>query len=147
LADPRLSRFDLVTISRGQGVTHQWHRRRVWSQLLACDIAVLPSAETDWYQAKPNTRMIMFKALGIPIVASPLASYVATLNHGRSCYFVRTPEEWADALLALSDRDHRRAIGLAERENILAKYGTEANGQEWLALFRRLAEERDTAGR
>ena len=147
LADPRLSRFDLVAISRGPGVTHQWHRKRVWAQLLACDIAVLPSAETDWYQAKPNTRMIMFKALGIPIVASPLASYVATLTHGQSCYFARTPEEWTSGLLALSDRDRRREIGLAEREAILAKYGVAANAQEWLALFRRLTEERNAAGR
>jgi glycosyltransferase involved in cell wall biosynthesis len=147
LADPRLSRFDLVTISRGPGVTHQWHRKGVWSQLLACDIAVLPSAETEWYQAKPNTRMVMFKALGIPIVASPLASYVATLNHGRSCYFARTPEEWASALLALSGRVHRAEIGLAERERILAKYRIEANGQEWLGLFRRLSEGRTAACR
>jgi len=138
LADPRLSRLDLVTISRGPGVTYQWHRTRVWSQLLSCDIAVLPSAETDWYLAKPNARMVMFKALAIPSVASPLASYVATLTHGRSCYFARTPEEWADALLALTDPGHRREIGLADRERILAQYGREAIGRKWLDLFDRL---------
>jgi len=143
LADPRLSRFDLVTISRGPGVTHQWHRSRVWSQLLACDIAVLPSADTDWYRVKPNTRMTMFKSLGIPIVASPLASYVATLTHGRGCYFARTPEEWADALLALADPEHRREMGFAERDRILATYGIEAHGRKWLNLFYRLTGRRE----
>ena len=142
LTDPRLSRLELVTISRGPGFTYQWHRTRVWSQLLSCDIAVLPSAETDWYLAKPNTRMVMFKALGIPSVASPLASYVATLTHGRSCYFARTPEGWADALVALTDPAHRREIGLADRERILAQYGREPIGRKWLDLFDRLAARR-----
>ena len=57
MADPRLSRFRLITISRGPGVTFQWDLKRVWQQLLDCDIAVLPSSPADWYQAKPNTRM------------------------------------------------------------------------------------------
>lgn len=143
LADPRLSRFELVTISRGPGVTYQWHRRRVWSQLLACDIAVLPSAETDWYQVKPNTRLTMFKALGIPSVASPLSSYVATLTHGRGCYFAHTHDEWVEALLALSDPARRREVGLAERDRILGAYGIEAHARKWLDLFYRLRERRE----
>jgi len=146
LADPRLSRFELVTISRGPGVTHQWHRRRVWPQLLACDIAVLPSADTAWYQAKPNTRMVMLKALGLPSIASPLASYCQTLTHGQSCYFARTPEEWVAFLLALSDPTHRREIGLADRKKILETYGVEAISRRWLDLFRQLCADSSNAG-
>ena len=146
LADPRLSHFELVTISQGPGVTHQWHRKRVWRQLLACDIAVLPSADTDWYQAKPNTRMVMFKALGVPTVASPLASYRETLTHGQSCYFARTPEEWTACLLALADRQRRREIGLMGRQKILTTYGVDAISRKWLDLFRELIADSIDAG-
>ncbi len=142
LADPRLADYRLVTISRGSGVTYQWHRRRVWHQLMGCDIAVLPSAESEWYAAKPNTRMTMFKALGIPIVASPIRSYVETLTHGVSCYFAQAPVEWAEAFMALRNPDQRRQIGLAERPRILATYGLEAIGAKWLALFRQLVPDR-----
>lgn len=134
LADPRLSRFRLITISRGPGVTFQWDLKRVWQQLLDCDIAVLPSAPLDSYQAKPNTRMTMFKALGLPIVASPIPSYLETLSHGRSCYFARDVTEWADCLAALADVEHRREIGLADRDRILATYGVEAIGRRYLSL-------------
>ena len=138
LADPRLARYELVTISRGPGVTYQWHRRRVHQQLVECDIAVLPVGETAWYLAKPNTRMTMFKALGLPMVASPIDAYQRTLTHGLGCYFARTPAEWADALHALADPEARRAMGLAEREKVLAAYSHEAVGAKWHALFRSL---------
>ncbi|MDR7601346.1 MAG: glycosyltransferase [Armatimonadota bacterium] len=139
LRDPRLCNYRLVIISRGPQATHQWDRRRVWRWLLDCDIAVLPSRPTEWYQAKPNTRMIMLKALGLPMVASPVPSYVATLTHGRGCFFARTVEEWADYLALLSDFDLRREMGLAERERILAVYGLEAVGRRWLSLFAELS--------
>ena len=140
LADPRLGDFELVTISRGPEATFQWNIRRVWDQLLECDIAVLPSADTDWYLAKPNTRMTMLKALGLPIVASPIPSYVTTLTHGRGCYFARDVGEWADCLAGLSEFERRRAMGLAERDEILARYGREAIGRRWLELFELLAQ-------
>jgi glycosyltransferase involved in cell wall biosynthesis len=139
LESPHLEDFELVTISSGPGVTHQWHRDRVWHQLLRCDIAVLPFDESDWYRTKPNTRMTTLKALGLPIVASPIPSYLATLTHGRGCYFARDVEEWRAALLALADPARRREMGLAEREEILERYSVEAIGARWLALLEEAA--------
>ena len=139
LADARLDDFELVTISKGPEATFQWDIDRVWGQLVECDIAVLPSDETDWYRTKPNTRMTMLKALGLPIIASPIPSYTATLTHGRGCYFARDVGEWVDCLASLSDFERRREIGLAEREEILERYGYEAIGSRWLELFERLA--------
>jgi glycosyltransferase involved in cell wall biosynthesis len=139
LRDPRLAGYELVTISRGPDVTYQWHRTRVFEQILDCDIAVLPLDDTPWYQAKPNTRLTMFKALGLPIVASPIDSYRRTLAGGRGCYFASTPAEWVDALLALGDAERRREVGLADREQVLAAYSLEAMGEKWLALLRALA--------
>jgi glycosyltransferase involved in cell wall biosynthesis len=116
----------------------------VWRQLLDCDIGVLPSAATDWYQAKANTRMTMFKDLGIPVVASPIQSYVDTLTHGRSCYFARTVTDWAECLLALADPEQRRAMGFADRVRILAAYGFDTIGERWLALFEDLCGQGDS---
>jgi glycosyltransferase involved in cell wall biosynthesis len=135
LASPELEGFELITISRGPGVTFQWDRNRVWEQLLQCDIAVLPSSGSDWYASKPNTRMTMLKALGLPIVASPIPSYLATLDHGRGCYFAEDVEGWVDALHLLEDFEHRREMGLSQRDEVLAKYGLGAVGGRWLELF------------
>ena len=142
LRDRRLARFRLITISRGPDATFQWDRKRVCRHILACDIAVLPSADTDWFRAKPNTRMTMFKALGLPIVASPIPAYLETLAHGTSCYFARDVAQWADCLAALADCAHRRQIGLADREHILATYGSEPICRRWVSLFEHLAGRR-----
>jgi glycosyltransferase involved in cell wall biosynthesis len=139
LRSSALAEFELITISRGPGVTFQWNRNRVWKQLLQCDVAVLPSNDSDWYRSKPNTRMTMLKALGLPIVASPLPSHLATLTHGRGCYFAKDVDEWVDSLRSLSDFERRRDMGLAERDEILAKYGLESIGGRWLELFDSLA--------
>ena len=88
----------------------------------------------------------MLKALGLPSIASPLASYCQTLTHGQSCYFARTPEEWVAFLLALSDPTHRREIGLADRKKILETYGVEAISRRWLDLFRQLCADSSNAG-
>ena len=151
LCDPRLSRYRLVTISRGPDATYQWHPRRVWRHLLGCDIAVLPVDAAParpgqapawyparWYPSKPNTRMTMLKSLGLPIVATPIESYVATLRHGESCLFAETIEQWADSLAALSDHAARERIGLAERDRIIATWGPSAVGQRWLELVQQL---------
>jgi len=147
LCDPRLARYRLVTISRGPGATLQWHPRRVWRDLLDGDIAVLPMAPAPpaaadrppgWYPSKPNTRMTMLKSLGLPIVATPIDSYVATLRHREGCLFAETVQEWADALATLADPAARARIGLAERERILATWGADAIGRRWLALVEQL---------
>jgi glycosyltransferase involved in cell wall biosynthesis len=110
----------------------------VHHQLVEYDIAVLPVGESDWYRAKPNTRMTMLKALGLPMVASPIESYQRTLTHGLGCYFARTPAEWANALHALAEPEARRVMGLAERDKVIATYGHEAVGAKWHVLFRSL---------
>lgn len=138
LSSPRLARYRLVTISSGPGVTYQWSRKRVHRQLLDCDIAVLPSAPVDWYVAKPNTRMTMLKALGLPIVASPNPAFTATLTHGQSCYFAREVDEWVDALEALGDFERRAAVGLSDRNRILDTYGSVAVARRWRTCFDRL---------
>lgn len=140
LRNPRLARYQLVTISSGSDVTHQWHRKRVHRQLLACDIAVLPSAPAHWYVAKPNTRMTMLKALGLPIVASPNPAFTATLTHGQSCYFARDVDEWIDALEELGDFARRVAVGLSDRDRIVAAYGAQAVARRWRACFEHLRQ-------
>lgn len=140
LQDPRLHNFQLVTISRGPEATVQWDRNRVWSDLLDCDIAVLPSAPADWYQAKPNTRMVMLKALGLPMIASPIDSYRATLTHGRSCFFADSIQEWADYMAELSDAKRRREIGLADRDEIIEHHSPRAISARWLSLLQKLSQ-------
>jgi glycosyltransferase involved in cell wall biosynthesis len=143
LRDPLLASYELVTISRGPGATLEWDRNRVWDQLLQCDIAVLPADESDWYQAKPNTRLTMLKAIGLPIVATPIPAYAATLTHGDGCYFARDAGEWVGCLRALSDPERRREMGLAERDEVLASYGPDAIGGRWLELIERVGRERN----
>nr|MBS0021131.1 glycosyltransferase [Gammaproteobacteria bacterium] len=140
LQDPRLRNYRLVTISKGPEATLQWDRKRVWSDLIDCDIAVLPSALADWYQAKPNTRMVMLKALGLPMIASPIDSYRATLTHGKSCYFAESTQDWADYLAQLGEASRRREIGLADRDEIIKRHSAQAISARWLSLLERLTQ-------
>ena len=77
----------------------------------------------------------MMKALGLPMVASPIPSFTATLTDGRGCYFARDVGDWVRALAALADPERRRDMGLAERDEVLARYGPESIGDRWHELL------------
>lgn len=123
LGNPGLADLELVTISDHPEASVRWDVRTVWDEILQCDIAVVP-ADTSTREglAKSNNRVTMFKALGLPVICSPLPSYRKVIAHGVSGYFADRPEEWADCLLVLRDKSVREAVGLADREAIFQRY-------------------------
>jgi glycosyltransferase involved in cell wall biosynthesis len=83
--------------------------------------------------------MVMLKALGLPIIASPIDSYRATLSHGKSCYFASTIQEWADCLADLGDANRRREIGLEDRNKVIELHSPDTISARWLSLLENLS--------
>src|ERR1039457_2293969 len=124
LNDPKLSHFELVTISAHKEAMIPWRLDTIWNDILACDIAVIPADITkDESQAKSNNRLTMFKALGIPVICSPLSTYRKIINHGVNGFFAESLQGWQECLYFLKDRDTRQRIGLKDRDRIFHQYG------------------------
>lgn len=139
--DERLRDFRLVTISNHPEANVQWDLETVWTEILKCDVGVIPvNIEAPESAVKSNNRATMFKALGMPIICSRLPSYEEVIVTGQTGYFADTPEEWITSLLALVDPDNRQKIGLNGRHSALDKYGISRIGKDFLDLLVKITD-------
>ena len=144
LRDASLRDYKLITISNHPSATFVWDFRTVWDQILDCDIAVIPiDMSRKESLVKSNNRLTMFKALGLPVICSPLLSYLGIVNHDESGYFATTRDEWLCYLQLLRDPLRRQSIGLAGRDKIFEQYGIETIGRRYLTLFSKIAGKGD----
>ena len=128
-------RFDFELISLGSFATKQWAEETVVSNVLACDIAIIPIPTGEWFENKSTNRLAMMFSLGMPTVASPIASYLGLGRDGENVLFASSPEQFAQRLLEFLPEERRRALGSEARRSVGDRYRIERIGPEWLSAL------------
>lgn len=127
--------FTLKTISNHPEADVPWALDTVTDEILAADIAVIPAHLHAWGMGKSSNRLTMFMALGMPVVASPVPSYLDVVRHGKNGFIARTTEEWLDALTKLRDVRTRVAMGKQAREDATKRFSLRKIGPVWLRFL------------
>lgn len=128
--------FNLKTISNHPDADIEWNLSSVWREIIACDIGVIPVDLTRIESSvKSNNRATMFKALGLPVICSPLPAYISLIRHGYNGFIANSTEDWLDALTALSQFSIRKKIGLTGRDEVFRKFGMNKVGQTLIQLL------------
>lgn len=83
---------------------------------LAFDIGIAPLVDTRFNRGKTTTKLLEYGAAGIPTVASAVGQYTEWIDEGVNGWLVRDPSEWLAYLIALTDDEHRHALGAAARD-------------------------------
>lgn len=109
--------YELVVCTEWDDATVKWHPDTWASEMYACDVILCPQ-RVDVQPAKSNVKITQAMSMGLPVIASPLPAYTKIISHGENGYIASTPEEWGQALAALSDPETRRRVGLAGRASI-----------------------------
>lgn len=140
LADPDLrENMQLITISNHPESTYRWELSTVWDNILRCDIAVIPADSNEPKNlTKSSNRLTMFKALGMPVICSPLPEYESIIQHGQNGFLARDVDEWIHALKKLLSREIRQRIGTTGREEIFLEFGIECIGKKYLDFLHTL---------
>ena len=125
----------LKTISNHPGADVQWCLDSVYDEIMTADIAVIPTGNDEWANAKSNNRLTMFMAMGIPVVASPIPAYKHIITQGHNGFLAESIEDWANSFLCLKDVELRKKIGLAARNSVLPKYTIENIGNQWISII------------
>lgn len=135
--DPRIgSHFAFEIISRGSFATRPWAPDTFVRDILACDVAMIPIPQHDpWYHHKSANRLALMFSLGMPVVATPLASYRTLATHGDNVLFAATPDEFATQLQALRSADLRRQLGTQARRTAAHRFSLDCIGPQWLAAL------------
>ena len=132
--------------------TRAWHPRRVYADLLQADVGIIPvdmrfdpipGRQVSWWEVKSENRLTLKMALGLPVVASPVPSYLDVIEQGVNGYIAHTRSEWLDALHALRDPRHRKDVGAAARESVLQRYSMERQARRLITVFDELRTRRD----
>jgi hypothetical protein len=121
-----------------------WGPERVYHELLAADIGILPidtpgagqpGHERQAWAVKSENRLTLKMSVGLPVVATPIPSYLPVIEPGVNGCFARSTAEWRDRLEQLRDPGLRRRLGQAARASVAERYSVALQAQRFLAVL------------
>jgi glycosyltransferase involved in cell wall biosynthesis len=128
------ARADQVADSRFSAVP--WSEETEVESLRACDIGIMPLADTPWERGKCGYKLIQYMALGLPVVASPIGVNSLLAGSGNGL-LANSATEWHNALKTLlTDAKKRLALGAAGRKRIEDGYSLQQWAGRVAALIR-----------
>ena len=107
------------------------------TELSTIDVSLAPLELSNRFTNCKSELKIFEPALfGIPTVASPISTFSAVIENGKTGYLATTPDEWYAALTALvRNRDLRHRIGEAARNQIASRYAITTTVEEAKAIY------------
>lgn len=116
-----------------------YEQKRIISCLMQGDIMIAPRPMQGIEKLQHTlTKIATPMAIGLPVVASPVPSYIGT--PAILCY---NEGEWYDALLRLIvDVDERRRVGNESREYVRKYLATDVIVKEYLSVIKSFQEKR-----
>lgn len=96
----------------------EWNISSIATKLLTCDICIIPLDACDPVaQGKPVNKYFGILLLGIPVLVSPIQSYVALSSSAKDPFFVHDEKDWYIKISKLLfDLSFRRDVSVIQNE-------------------------------
>jgi glycosyltransferase involved in cell wall biosynthesis len=134
LKDTRLTNWKLVTVSNHPGASIQWSPDFL-ATLKRADVIGLPiETESEESRVKSANRLLQSMALSVPVICSPLPSFIDIVSQGRDAIICSSDEEWIVAFKKLEDETIREQIGKQAFETS-QKFSLEKSIRIWIKEF------------
>ena len=105
-----------------------WSLSEEYPRLAALDLGLAPLGDDPWSRGKCGFKAIQYMAMGLPPVASRAGVYPEIIQEGVNGFLAGPVEEWEEKISRLiGDRDLRRRVGEAAREEVRARFSLAAN--------------------
>lgn len=98
----------------------------------------IPRHDVSYWQVKSENRLTMKMSVGLPVVASPVPSYLEILNQGKNGYLASNRDEWIQCMEELRDPDRRRVIGENARSSVIERYSKETQAERLIEILRKV---------
>lgn len=113
-----------------------WNEETEITDLLNCNIGVMPLEDNMFSRGKCGFKLIQFMALGIPTLASPVGVNTDIVDENINGFLCSTYEEWRNAFEKLiTNEELRSKMGSAGREKIHSFYSVASNSENFVSLF------------
>jgi glycosyltransferase involved in cell wall biosynthesis len=104
------------------------------------DVGLMPLPDTVWARGKCALKMLLYMAVGIPVVTSPVGVGEGLIRRADVGIAAAEERDWDEALRLLFDRrELARAMGLAGRRLVEEEYSVEKNAFTLADIFREAA--------
>ena len=111
--------------------------------LRSFDIGIMPLPDDDWSRGKCGLKALLYMAVGVPTVASPVGVNPDIISDGENGLLASTDEEWFDAIARLvEDEAFAKRLGAAGRETVEQRYSGQAWAPRFLEALERAADAR-----
>jgi len=113
-----------------------WTEATEVSELLECDIGIMPLPNEPWEWGKCGLKLIQYMACGLPVIASPVGVNTEIVIHGVTGFLASTHEEWFCTLKTLiEDTELRIQMGEAGRQRVEQYYCLQVTAPKFVHLL------------
>lgn len=135
----RIMGGDTLSISGVDVETRNWTSASEAAEVRAFDVGIMPLPDEEWVRGKCGLKALLYMALGVPTVVSPVGVSTAIVDDGRNGFTAATGDEWVSKLaLLLRDEDLRRRFGREGRSTVERLYSTRAQAPRVLEILKRV---------
>ena len=120
-----------------------WSPDREVEELRGYDIGIMPLPDDPWRQGKCGMKALLYMAVGVPAVVSPVGLNTTIIQDGVNGFVAANEDEWVEKLLRLvRDVKLRRELGAAGRRTAESQYSPQAQVPHVLEVLRQAAGQR-----
>jgi glycosyltransferase involved in cell wall biosynthesis len=104
-------------------VLTRWSPESELEELRSFDIGIMPLFDDAWTRGKGAMKAILYMAVGVPVVASPVGITSKIIQDDVNGLLAVSEDEWVEKLLSLArDIELRRRLGSAGRATVEREY-------------------------
>ncbi len=105
----------------------KWSEEAEVESLRTFDIGVMPLADDAWSRGKCGSKALLYMAMGIPPVCSPVGVNTEIIRDGENGFLASSPAQWIEKIrLLLENSELRRKMGQEARRTVEEKYSVQS---------------------
>lgn len=118
----------------------RWSPRNEIELAQSMDVGLMPLPDTEWTRGKCALKMIMYLAVGIPVVASPVGVAKEIFDQREVGLAASAGNDWHEALRRLfNDRDLSARLAVAGRSLVEENFSVRHNTPKLAAIINEVA--------
>lgn len=118
----------------------RWSPEREIRLVQQMDVGLMPLPDTEWARGKCALKMLMYLAVGMPAIVSPVGIGKQLLEQHDAGLTAGSSQEWQDALqLLFGDRELAKRFGAAGRKLVVERFSVSVNAPKLAAVISELA--------
>jgi glycosyltransferase involved in cell wall biosynthesis len=119
----------------------RWSPENEVASVQRMNVGLMPLPDTQWARGKCALKMLMYMAVGIPLIASPVGVGDRLIRRAEVGIAAKSGGEWYEALRLLFDRRELASVmGMAGRKLVEEEYSVAKHAVTLADIFREAAE-------